>query len=135
MKDKVSGKEFAWYLTGATISVFGIILMIFGIIGHHLNVSAENNFIKVAEKALMDGIKVPFDFRIWGILIFLLGIAVVVIALAINAKKTDREVDKQLRRQQRQAALKDNTIEVKSAVEIIEEPAPQVEVAPANEAK
>lgn len=121
MKDKVSGKEFAWYMFGALISAFGLILMIFGIIGHHMSVS---NFIKDAEQNLIDSIKIPFDFRIWGILLFVLGVAIVIIALAINAKKTDREVDKQLRRQQRQAALKDNTIEVKSAVEIIEEPAP-----------
>ena len=133
MKDKVSGKEFAWYLSGATIAAFGVILMIFGIIGHHLSTNADSNFIKTAENALINGIHVPFDFRIWGILIFLLGVAVVICALAFNAKKTDREVEKQLRRQQRQVALKDNTIEVKSAVEIIEEPAPQ-EV-PAPEAK
>ena len=127
MKDKVSGKEFAWYLVGSTIAVFGVILMVFGIVGHHIAVNAANNFIKVAENSLIEAIKVPFDFRIWGILIFILGIAIDVVALAFNAKKTDREVDKQLRRQQRQAALKDNTIEVKSAVEIIEEPAPAAE--------
>ena len=134
MKAKVSGKEFAWYLGGATIAAFGVILMVFGIVGHHLNVASESNFIKIAEKALIEGIKIPFDFRIWGILIFLLGIAIVVIALAVNGKKADREVEKQLRRQQRQAALKDNTIEVKSAVEIIEEPAPQPE-APVTDVK
>ena len=132
MKSKVSGKEFAWYLSGATIAVLGLILMVFGIIGHHMNVATDNNFIKKAETALINGIKIPFDFRIWGILIFVLGVTIVIIALAVNAKKADREVDKQLRRQQRQAALKDNTIEVKSAVEIIEEPAPEVDPAPAE---
>ena len=128
MKNKVSGKEFAWYLVGATISAFGVILMVFGIIGHHMNV---DNFIRNAEKDLISAIKIPFDFRIWGILVFILGVVVVVIALAYNAKKADREIEKKLRRQQRQSALKDNTIEVKSAVEIIEEPAP----APTTEAK
>ena len=130
MKSKGTGKEFAWYLGGATIAAFGLILMVFGIVGHHMNVAADNNFIKVAEKKLIEGIKVPFDFRVWGILIFVLGIAIVVIALVVNSKKADREVEKQLRRQQRQAALKDNTIEVKSAVEIIEEPAPAEEPVP-----
>ena len=107
MKDKVSGKEFAWYLVGSTIAVFGVILMVFGIVGHHIPVNSANNFIKVAENSLIDAIKVPFDFRVWGILIFVLGVAIDVIALAFNAKKTDREVDKQLRRQQRQAAQAD----------------------------
>ena len=130
MKSKVTGKEFAWYLGGATIAAFGLILMVFGIVGHHMNASADNNFIKVAEKKLIEAIKAPFDFRVWGILVFVLGIAIVVIALVVNSKKADREVEKQLRRQQRQAALKDNTIEVKSAVEIIEEPAPAQEPVP-----
>lgn len=135
MKDKISGKEFTFYLIGALIAVMGVVLMIFGIVGHHLPVSASNNFIKNAENSLMEGIHIPFDFRIWGILIFILGAIIVVIALAFNAKKTDREVEKQLRRQQRQAALNDNTIEVKSAVEVIEEPqpAPVEETAPTVE--
>lgn len=134
MKTKVTGKEFAWYLGGATIAAFGLILMVFGIVGHHMNVAADNNFIKVAEKNLISAIKAPFDFRIWGILIFILGVAIVIIALVFNSKKADREVEKQLRRQQRQAALKDNTIEVKSAVEIIEEEEPKQET-PVAEAK
>lgn len=125
MKTKLSGKEFAWYLIGSTIAVFGIVLMIFGIVGHHLPISAANNFIKNAEEGLINAIHIPFDFRVWGILIFVLGVLVDVIALAVNARKVDREVEKVLRRQQRQASLKENTIEVKSAVEIIEEPAPQ----------
>lgn len=125
MKTRISGKEFAWYLVGATIAVFGLVLMIFGIVGHHLPINASNNFIKNAETGLINAIHIPFDFRIWGIILFALGVLVDVIALAVNAKKTDREVEKQLRRQQRQASLKNNTIEVKSAVEIIEEPAPQ----------
>lgn len=129
MKSRVSGKEFAWYLVGATIAVFGIILMVFGIVGHHIPLSGSDNFIKAAESSLIGAIKIPFDFRIWGILIFVLGIAIDVIALVVNAKKADREVEKVLRRQQRQAALKDNTIEVKSAVEIIEEAPAE---APAN---
>lgn len=133
MKDKVSGKEFAWYLSGATVALMGVILMIFGIIGHHLPSSVDNNFIKNAENGLIEAIHIPFDFRVWGILIFVLGVAIVVIALVVNAKKTDREVEKQLRRQQRQVALKDNTIEVKSAVEIIEEPAPEVKEEPASQ--
>ena len=129
MKSKVSGKEFVWYLVGATIAVFGIILMVFGIVGHHIPLSGSDNFIKAAESSLIEAIKIPFDFRIWGILIFVLGVAIDVIALVVNAKKADREVEKVLRRQQRQAALKDNTIEVKSAVEIIEEAPAE---APAN---
>ena len=120
----MSGKEFAWYLVGSTISVLGIVLMVFGIVGHHLPLTGDNNFIKVAEQSLIDAINIPFDFRIWGLLIFVFGLIIDIIALMYNAKKADRDYEKKLRRQQRQDALKNSTIEVKSAVEIIEEPAP-----------
>lgn len=120
---KVSGKEFAWYVTGGIFAMFGLVLAIFGIIGHHLNVPLEQNFIKNAEKALIEAIKIPFDFRIWGIMFLLLGMAIIIITLNYNAKKTDREVEKTIRRQQRLSAGMNPDIEVRSAVEVIEEPA------------
>lgn len=134
MKDKVSGKEFAWYVFGGLFAVAGITLMIFGIIGHHMNVPLDNNFIKKAEEALISAIKVPFDFRIWGILLLLLGVIIISITLAYNAKKTDREVEKTIRRQQRINAGVEQKLEVKSAVEIIEEK-PAIDVEPVKENK
>lgn len=130
MKTKVSGKEFAWYLVGSTIAVLGLILIIFGIIGHHLPVTNDNNFIKAAEESVKSALHVQFGFRIWGLIIVAFGLVIDVIALIYNAKKADRDYEKNLRRQQRQEALKNSTIEVKSAVEIIEEPAAP---APSNE--
>lgn len=117
MKTRISGKEFAWYLVASTIAVLGIILLIFGIVGHHLPLKDENNFIKVAEQSIV------LDFRSWGLIVFAAGILIDVFVLLYNAKKADREYEKKLRRQQRQDALKNSTIEVKSAVQIIEEPA------------
>jgi len=134
MKDKVSGKEFAWYVFGGLFAVAGITLMIFGIIGHHMNVPLDNNFIKKAEEALISAIKAPFDFRIWGILLLLLGVIIISITLAYNAKKTDREVEKTIRRQQRINAGVEQKLEVKSAVEIIEEK-PAIDVEPVKENK
>lgn len=134
MKDKVSGKEFAWYVFGGLFAVAGITLMIFGIIGHHMNVPLDNNFIKKAEEALISAIKAPFDFRIWGIILLLLGVIIISITLAYNAKKTDREVEKTIRRQQRINAGVEQKLEVKSAVEIIEEK-PAIDVEPVKENK
>lgn len=129
-KTKMSGKEFAWYITGGLFGVFGLTLMVFGIIGHHLNVPQEDNFIKNAESAVIEAIKVPFDFRIWGILFLIFGMIIVIFTLNYNAKKTDREVEKTIRRQQRLNAGMNTSIEVKSAVEVIEEPKENSETKP-----
>ena len=126
-KNKMTGKEFAWYIVGGLFGMFGLTLMVFGIIGHHLNVPQADNFIKNAESAVIEAIKIPFDFRIWGILFLLLGMLVVILTLNYNAKKTDREVEKTIRRQQILNAGMNTSIEVKSAVEVIEEPKAEVE--------
>ncbi len=126
-KNKMTGKEFAWYIVGGLFGMFGLTLMVFGIIGHHLNVPQADNFIKNAESAVIEAIKIPFDFRIWGILFLLLGMLIVILTLNYNAKKTDREVEKTIRRQQRLNAGMNTSIEVKSAVEVIEEPKIEVE--------
>ena len=126
-KNKMTGKEFAWYIVGGLFGMFGLTLMVFGIICHHLNVPQADNFIKNAESAVIEAIKIPFDFRIWGILFLLLGMLVVILTLNYNAKKTDREVEKTIRRQQRLNAGMNTSIEVKSAVEVIEEPKAEVE--------
>lgn len=125
MKSNLKAKEYVWYLIGSTIAIFGIVLMVFGIVGHHLPGSSDNNFIKVAEQGFMDAIHVQIDFRMWGLILFAFGLLVDVIALLASAKKADRDYEKKIRRQQRQEALKNSTIEVKNAVEIIEEPAPK----------
>ncbi|MCQ2802006.1 MAG: hypothetical protein MJ222_05230 [Bacilli bacterium] len=119
---KISTKEFIWYAACGLVIVFGIICMVFGIIGYHM--PASNNFIKDFEA------KIPLDLRIWGIIFMAAGVVVAVIALVVNAKKADREVEKKNRREQRLAAQSNMNIEVKSAVQIVEEkpaeePAPE----------
>ena len=133
-KIKLSWKELTWYIIGGVIALFGIALMIFGIIGHHIS-ERSVNFVKDAEATLISKIKIPFDFRIWGIIFMLLGVIVVVIALNAFAKKVDREHEKTIRRQQRLAAGTNSDIEVKSAVQVIEEPTPAPVEAPVEEKK
>lgn len=132
MKDKVTKKEFAWYVVGAIIAIFGLTLMIMGIVGHHLGGSLADNFVKTAETKISASLKFTFSFRIFGIIFFAAGILLVVAALAFNARKTDREVERSIRRQQRISAAQ-AAVEIKQAVEIIEEPAPAP--APAVEEK
>lgn len=118
---KISTKEFIWYAAAGLVIVFGIICMIFGIIGYHM--PATNNFVKEFEA------KIPLNLRIWGIIFMAIGVIVGVIALVVNAKKADREIEKKIRREQRLAAQSNMNIEVKSAVQVIEE-APVEEPAP-----
>ncbi len=128
MKNRtVSGKEIAWYVIAGIFVMLGLTLMVFGIIGHHMNVALDDNFIKQAEDNLVNAIKVPFDFRIWGIMFVLLGAIITIITLNFNAKKTDRELERTVRRQQRLNAGMDTKMEVKSAVQIIEDnPTPEI---------
>lgn len=120
-KEKLSVKEFVWYCVAAVIAIFGIILIVFGIIGHHLSDPLDSNFVKNAEKSLIDAIHIPFDFRIWGILFLLLGVLILIVVLTTFARKSDRENERTIRRQQRLAAAKTDASEVKAAVEVIEE--------------
>lgn len=114
---KVTVKEFIWYAAAGIVVVFGLICMVFGIIGYHMGGSPEQNFVTQFES------KLPFGLRYWGIIFMAVGVIVAIIALLVNAKKADREVEKKIRREQRLAAQADQTIEVKQAVEVIEEPA------------
>ncbi len=133
-KAKVSGKEFAWYVVGGIFAIAGIALMIFGIIGANMNVPLDANFIKSAEKVLKEAIKIPLDFRTWGIIFLAFGMFILILTLNFNAKKADREIEKTIRRQQRIGAGISSTIAVKDAVQVVEEkPELKVEAAQAPE--
>ena len=84
----------------------------------------SNNFVLDFEA------KIHLGLRYWGIIFMAIGVIAGIIVLVVNAKKADREVEKKVRREQRLAAQSNMNIEVKSAVQIIEEkpaeePAPE----------
>ena len=120
---KVTVKEFIWYAGCALVAVLGIICIVFGWIGRAMPKTAANgNFVEQFES------KIHIELIWVGLIAIAVAVVVAVIALLVNAKKADRDVEKKLRREQRIAAAANNTIEVKKAVEIVEE-------APAQEAK
>jgi len=121
---KVTTKEFIWYLAAGLLAFLGLIAVIFGIIGYHMAGPAGTNFVIQFEEKLNN-----FPLRFIGLILIAAGLVLAVIVLLINAKKADREVEKRIRREQRLAAQANQTIEVKKAVEIIEEK-PAVEVEP-----
>lgn len=112
---KISNKEFAWYLGCGIVALFGLILIVFGIIGYHMNAPIGENFIRQFEK------KLPLDLRTFGIIFVAVGVLVGIIVLLWNAKRADRDIEKRIRREQRIAAQSSQSIEVKKAVEVVEE--------------
>ena len=120
---KVTNKEFVWYLAAGLLAFIGLVAIIFGIIGYHMSGPSVTNFIVSFEE------KINFGLRYIGLIFVAAGVVLAVCVLLYNAKKADREVEKKIRREQRLAAQANQTIEVKKAVEIIEEK-PVVEVQP-----
>lgn len=122
---KISGKELAWYIVAGVVALLGLTSLIFGIVGHHLSVSLDNNFIKQAEKVIV------LDFRTWGVIALAGAMVIALITLLVFAKISDRDIEKTIRRQQRIATSNAlNDMEIKPAVETIE-----VEATPAPIAK
>ena len=117
---KVTNKEFAWYLGCGLIIFLGLLALIFGVIGYHMPGTDGLNFIQAFEE------KLKLELRYIGLILIGGGVALLLVVLLYNAKKADREVEKKIRREQRIAAQSSKTIEVKQAVEVIEE-APAVE--------
>ena len=119
---KVTTKEFIWYAVCGLIVFLGLVCVVFGIIGYHMTSAAGVNFVEALEE------KIKISLRFLGLILIGAGVVLSVIVLLFNAKKADREVEKKIRREQRIAAQNSSTIEVKSAVEIVEE-APKAEPA------
>jgi len=118
-KSKITVVEFVWYAIASVIAIFGIILMVFGIVGHHLPGALSNNFIKNAEANL------PLSFIAFGVILVAVGVALGVIVLCVYAKKADRDIERTIRRQQRLAAQTNEVAGVKAAVEVVEEAKPE----------
>ena len=112
---KVTDKEFAWYLGCGLIIFLGLVSIVFGIIGYHMSTATGMNFVQNFEE------KIKFDLRYLGLILVGGGVAILICVLLFNAKKADREVEKKIRREQRLAAQNNKTIEVKQAVEVVEE--------------
>lgn len=111
---KIQFKELIWYFLAGILGFAGLFMMVFGIVGHHLGGSLEQNFIKQAEKNIV------LDFRIWGIILLASSLVIALIALVYFARSADRDIEKAIRRQQRLNAQLTEGMEIKPAVQTIE---------------
>ena len=133
MKDKFSTKELVGYIISGVIAMFGLVLVVLGIVERNMDVTQAKNFLYQADQKVQLALSVKLSFWEWGLIFMALGVIIAVIILCVFAKKADREVDRKLRRQQRANSAIDINSEVKAAVQIIEEPAPAVEEAKPEE--
>lgn len=97
IKVEMSAKEKAWYIITSAVAIIGLAFVVLGIIGDLL--SYGNPLQKVSDSFFL-------PWRYFGLIILAVAVVVLVLALSINAKKTDRAADKALRRQQRLEAMK-----------------------------
>ena len=130
MKDKFSKKELVGYIIAGVIALFGLVLIILGIVERNMDVVPSKNFLMQADLKVQAALGIELSFRTWGIIFMSLGVLIAVIILCVTGRKADREVERKLRRQQRAGGAIDINSEVKAAVQIIEEPAPQAEPKP-----
>ena len=133
MKDKFSKKELVGYIISGVIAMFGLVLIVLGIVERNMDVVPSKNFLYQSDLRVQTALGIKLSFWEWGLIFMALGVVIAVIILCIFAKKADREVDRKLRRQARAASAIDINSEVKAAVQIIEEPAPPVEQAKPEE--
>lgn len=113
--NKISNKELAFYLIAGLIALAGLILVCFGIVSSNVNRQSQ---IHDADLAFAAKMKLPF--RYWGLILFVVGVLVAVITLCVNAKKTDRIVEKEIRRQQRLEMMSEVEANAKPALNVVE---------------
>ena len=96
---KVSVFEIVWYTLTGLLAVWGLTYIVLGVVAR--NSRADSAIAKASSgyaKAM------GLDFYGWGLILLAIGVVLMVIVLLANAKKADREVEKQQRRAARLAA-------------------------------
>lgn len=126
-KGKISQAEVLFYVLAGLFALVAITFFTVSIIGDNLGVLPSNNGVLLAEDAINKFFgNWGLGFRGLGLFALAIGVAIAVINLCVNAKTQDRELDKELRRQQRVQSFgqPDNApevVEVESA--LLEQPA------------
>jgi hypothetical protein len=107
-KTKLAKSEIFWIVLEGTAAFVGLFLIILGIVGDHLPVKYEYNWILQSENGWMKTSGSQITFRWFGFF-FLLGAAVLsLFTLNHYAKKTDLDEERSLRRAQRLQVLSES---------------------------
>jgi hypothetical protein len=84
---RASGKEIAWYVVSGLFLTAGLTLAILSIVGDYIG---AGNWIKQAEKSMVDIFKWNTTWRFYGLVLLIVGVIIGVITLVYNARKAER---------------------------------------------
>ncbi len=102
-KTRLAKKELFWYILSGTIALLGIIFIVFGIIGDHLEVDTEKgNWVIESENAWLSNWS-HMGYRWWGLILLMAGALIAVVSLTLFAREGDRDSERAARRAQRLA--------------------------------
>lgn len=80
-------KEYAWYSVSGVIFLFGLTIAIFSVIGDYIGAT---NFINSAEAATKEALKIPLDWRAWGLILIGVALVILLIALYVYGNKHEK---------------------------------------------
>ena len=103
---KLSLFEIIWYSIMGAIALGGLTLIVLGVIARNLRSSEELYKANASFAAAM-----KMGYVTFGIILLVVGVIAAVIVLLVNAKKSDREVEKEQRRAARLASASETKTE------------------------
>ena len=100
-KSNLTKGEIVAYSFAALFLVAGLFFIILAIIGDHLPVKYDDNWIIQSSAAVESWSKL--GYRWWGLIFFSIGVLIGCISLSVFAGKSDRDTERVARRSQRLA--------------------------------
>ena len=97
---RISWKEWIFLGIAIFLGVSSLALLVTGLVGDNMGVALDLNPIKQAQRG-MDSAGFHMNFRNLGLVVLAAGALVAIITLLVNAKKSDREHDRRMRRLER----------------------------------
>ena len=115
-KRKLSIFEIIWYSLTGGLGLWGLTFIVLGVIARNLR---SDSALSKANAKYAEVMKLGYFES--GIILLVIGVVLAIVVLLINAKKSDREVEKQQRRAARLASvtggLVEQPVETEEAVE------------------
>ena len=102
-KMKIKKLELFWYIVAGLFALSGLVFIVFGIIGDHLEMLPSDNWIRTSEAANWPFTWLKLGYRPVGVILLLIGAFIAMLALSLFAREGDRDAERKLRRQQRLA--------------------------------
>ena len=109
-KLKLSIFEIVWYSLCGLLALWGITYIVLGLVGQLLPITADENALAKASEVIKEHFGLGFLY--WGMILVGIGAVLAIIVLLLNAKKSDKEVEKAARRAARLAS--NNVVDVPS---------------------